>query len=133
MRKKIKMQLLFLAFILITISNSSYLSNISLNSYFEYISFGILIIINFPIFIKNWKINLKKIILFSVILFLFSIGIMLQNLGINVKIRLIISMLLMEIFMIFSNNILNDYKYIRVASYRFIYRNNFYYNYSIDF
>ncbi len=111
-----KTSIIFFTFFMLVISNSKYLIDIKLNSYFEYFILGLLSLEIIYYFIKSNK-DKKDIYIFIVIIILFLTGLILQNLSIIIKLRLIFTMIALTIYMFLSNNYLNSYENMKAASY----------------
>lgn len=119
MVKKItRERILFIAFFIITISNSSYFIKIGINELIEYAGLFILLSCISVCFLLEGTIK-KKIGMvgrtFFCIVF-FCTGICFQGLDIRVKLRLIISMLILAFLACMSESMIRSFSQIRSAS-----------------
>ncbi len=122
MKKITKSNLIFFTFFMLVIANSKFLINKSWNSYFEYFALGLLTLEILFYFYKG-KSNNKPtdIFIFMIVCLLFCIGLIFQNLDIFTKLRLILTMIALAVYIILSSKYLNNYKNIRAASYGLIF------------
>ena len=108
---------IFFAFSCLVFSDSKFVNKYNITMIFEFFSILVLIIGCLYSYLKRTKsiikINKEDIL----ILLLFTIGIMLQNMLFFTKLRLLLTMIAIFIFIRKSNFLLNGYKEIKYASY----------------
>ncbi|HCJ08361.1 MAG TPA: hypothetical protein DHV96_08375 [Lachnospiraceae bacterium] len=110
-----KRTLLFVAFFLVTLSNSSYLTNIGKNSIIEYIGlFALLLGIYHKANFKSKRFY-SQFLLMLVVMFFFCIGLIMQQMNQGTKVNLIISMLILASIAMFPNRFITS-----IESYRTI-------------
>ena len=118
-----KRLIMFIAFFLITIGNSGFLTILGINNIVEYLGYAILIIhiyierITIP---NEYKKNIS--IQFIIVWALFSFGIIVQNeLSLLIKARLIFSMFILSSLAITSECYIESLKDVKVISYAILF------------
>lgn len=98
----------FLACFLVVISNSRYLNISGIQTWFQYTGYGIFLSIIYGRLVKEKQIYEKKIEIriFIVVFLLFCLGIIFQDLSISKKITLLLSMFILESFMVFGGRVI---------------------------
>jgi len=108
--------LIKIALLITTFSNSQFLMSRGLDNPILYIGFAILL---YLIYFKSfkWKREKKRFLLFCTVSILFSIGIILQDMNNTTKMRLVISMLIISSTAILSYGVMNSLYDLRAAVY----------------
>lgn len=109
---------LFCSFFLIVLSNSIYLNSIGKNTIVEYLGYLLLLIEIYHGFLTKASIKNRprKMIVFCIVSILFNIGIVVQNLPVKRRIVLILSMFILESFMVLGEGGITKRKDIRIIS-----------------
>lgn len=118
-----KRLIMFIAFFLITIGNSGFLTILGINNFIEYLGYAVLIV---HIYIERittpnrYKRNIS--IQFIIVWILFSFGIIMQGeLSLLIKLRLIFSMFILASLAITSQCYIKSLKDIKVISYAILF------------
>ncbi len=119
-RKSIKEVTVFLTMLFLIVSNSRWLADQGIESYFEYGAYFLMICGIAVSFIKTQRSSqtiIRNICVFLVVSVLFSIGIALQGMSVFDRLRLIATMLVISLTAIISEDYLNSLRNIRAAGY----------------
>lgn len=110
-------KILFISFLFLSLSGSGFFMVNGISNYLAYLGYSIIIFKTILTFIKNRSFR-REILTFSnfIIIIALLLGIMVQNMNISQKIRLIITMILIINFTIFSRGVAISFEDIRAGA-----------------